>query len=402
MIFPDFIFKIIKRIEGSGFEAYAVGGCVRDYILGKTPNDWDIATSATPDEIMTVFEDIPTIPTGIKHGTVTVISDNIPVEITTYRIDGEYTDNRRPETVTFSQSITDDLSRRDFTVNAMAFNPKSGLIDPFGGQTDIQHKLLRCVGDPEKRFHEDALRIMRAIRFCAVLGFDTEPDTKAAIFDCRELLTSIAAERISSELEKLVMAENPAFALDEFLPVFADILYFDAVKKADVWKRNSKLVGRCPKHLPIRLAILFDGLYDDNMDISVLFKALKFDNKTVSTTKFLCEQLYTKLPDTEIPMKKLLSKTKPDLLRLLLKTQLVRFFDKTDEIEKSMQCIDKIISENQCFSLKSLSVSGTALQADLGIKGIQIGIVLNALLDAVIEGKCKNTYADLIKYAKGL
>jgi len=400
MIIPDYILNIINKIEESGYEAYIVGGCVRDYFLDKTPNDWDITTSALPEDILRIFAQLPTIPTGIRHGTVTVIADKMPVEITTYRIDGEYTDNRRPESVTFSQNITDDLSRRDFTVNAMAFNPGLGLVDPFDGQGDISRGLLKCVGAPQKRFTEDALRIMRALRFSATLGFKTDIETKRAIFACIPLLKNIAAERITAELVHLVTAKAPAPVLDEFTSVFAYILDFDATTKAAVWQKNICCISRCPINPAVRFAVLFDGLYDNFSSITTTLKKLKLDNQTQKTVTFLSNELYNELPDGEIPLKKLLARTSSDLLILTAQAQLAKFPGKALHLQKVISLIEKILYENQCISLKQLDINGNDLKKALGINGKNIGSTLNLLLDAVIEEKCQNTFDKLISYAK--
>lgn len=400
MLIPDFILDIINQIETAGYEAYVVGGCVRDHLLEKTPNDWDITTSALPSEIMQIFAHLPTIPTGIRHGTVTVITDKMPIEITTYRIDGRYTDNRHPESVVFSQNITDDLSRRDFTVNAMAFNPVSGLADPFGGKTDIVKKLLKCVGNPEQRFHEDALRIMRALRFSATLGFKIDDETKTAILRCFSLLKNIASERISAELERLITAEDPTPVLDEFMTVFAYILDFDSTTKTAVWQRNIRYISQCPENLAVRLTILFDELYNDFPSMVAVLKNLKLDNRTQNTVSFLSNQLHSRLPDEEISLKKLLVKVSPDLLTLTAQAQIARFPEQTKHLQNVISTIEKILSENQCISLKQLAVNGNDLKEHLSIHYKNIGTTLKLLLDAVIEEKCQNTFDELISYAK--
>src|SRR3712207_6462366 len=193
---------IINKIEECGFEAFVVGGCVRDSILGVVPHDWDITTNATPDDIMNIFD--KTIPTGVKHGTVTVMYEDKEYEVTTYRIDGEYLDFRRPESVTFTDSLTEDLARRDFTINAMAYSPRVGFVDKFGGLKDIGRKIIRCVGDPELRFNEDALRMVRAIRFSAQLGFRIDVHTQKSIERNQSKIASVSAERINIEFEKII------------------------------------------------------------------------------------------------------------------------------------------------------------------------------------------------------
>lgn len=204
---PDKVKKIIETIESGGYEAYAVGGCVRDSILGRVPDDWDITTSASPQEIKNLFR--RTVDTGILHGTVTVIMEREGFEVTTYRIDGEYEDSRHPKEVTFTSNLTEDLKRRDFTINAMAYNDREGLVDAFGGIEDMKARLIRCVGDPRERFGEDALRMMRAVRFSAQLGYGMEERTKAAVKEMAENLRNISAERIQTELVKLLTSPRP-------------------------------------------------------------------------------------------------------------------------------------------------------------------------------------------------
>jgi len=221
---PETVRTAIARLEADGFEAYAVGGCVRDSILGRTPNDWDITTSARPEQTAAVFCDTRTVETGIQHGTLIVILDGMPLEITTYRRDGAYADNRHPESVTFSSRIEDDLCRRDFTVNAMAYHPTRGLVDLYGGQSDLEKGVIACVGDAETRFYEDGLRILRAIRFAAVLDFSIEKKTAAAVRACRELLRNIAAERIREELCKLICGRGAVRILREYIDVISVFL----------------------------------------------------------------------------------------------------------------------------------------------------------------------------------
>ena len=204
---PDKVKKIIETIESGGYEAYAVGGCVRDSILGRVPEDWDITTSASPQEIKNLFR--RTVDTGIQHGTVTVIMEREGFEVTTYRIDGEYEDSRHPKEVTFTSNLTEDLKRRDFTINAMAYNDREGLVDAFGGIKDMKARLVRCVGNPRERFGEDALRMMRAVRFSAQLGYGMEEGTKAAVKEMAENLRNISAERIQTELVKLLTSPRP-------------------------------------------------------------------------------------------------------------------------------------------------------------------------------------------------
>lgn len=216
---PGHILHIISRLEARSFEAWCVGGCVRDAFLGCEPSDWDIATSALPEETLGCFPELKAIETGRAHGTITLVTPHGPVETTTYRVDGEYTGHRRPAGVSFSRDITRDLSRRDFTVNAMAWHPDRGLLDPFGGQSDLAAHILRCVGDPARRFDEDALRILRGVRFAAALGFEIEKDSLAAALGCLGLLGSLSGERTRSELTRLLCAPGAQPVLDRYAPI---------------------------------------------------------------------------------------------------------------------------------------------------------------------------------------
>ena len=226
---PQNVEKIIKTLEAAGFEAYAVGGCVRDSLLGRTPNDWDITTSALPEDVKGLFR--KTFDTGIKHGTVSVLLDQTVYEVTTYRIDGEYDDSRHPKNVVFTKSLSEDLKRRDFTINAMAYNPSSGIVDLFNGREDIEKKIIRCVGDPNERFGEDALRIMRAVRFAAQLSYDIDKETAEAIKKLAPTLENISAERKREELLKIILSDNPGYLMKAYELGITKVIFpeFDAM-----------------------------------------------------------------------------------------------------------------------------------------------------------------------------
>ena len=245
---PSVVLLAIERLEAHGHRAYAVGGCVRDSLIGRTPNDWDITTSARPEETAAAFVGFKTVETGVKHGTLTVIIDGTPLEITTFRNDGEYADNRHPIAVTFSDTPEEDLSRRDFTVNAMAYHPKEGLLDLFGGQDDLQRRIIACVGEPKRRFDEDGLRILRAIRFASVLDFEIEEQTAKAVHAQRELLGNIAAERIREEFCKLIMGKGAVAILRDFSDVIGvflpEILPAVSLAAYTVLERNGILCQR--------------------------------------------------------------------------------------------------------------------------------------------------------------
>ena len=223
-LLPAPVLCALSMLEAGGFSAYVVGGCVRDWVLGIPPHDFDICTAATPKEMKEIFKGERTIETGIRHGTLTVLMDNEPLEITTFRLDGDYLDGRHPSSVSFTRKVEEDLSRRDFTINAMAYSPKDGLIDPFGGQKDCQDGIIRCVGEPERRFQEDALRILRALRFSARLDFPIEPETAKAIFQLKENLEKISKERIAVELTGLLMGKKAGEILDRFWDVIIFVL----------------------------------------------------------------------------------------------------------------------------------------------------------------------------------
>ncbi len=224
MEIPSYVNRAVEILHNAGFEAYAVGGCVRDSLLGKIPNDWDMCTDALPEEICKAFGDFHVIETGLKHGTVTVRIEHNSIEITTFRTDGEYLKHRKPEQVRFVKSLFEDLSRRDFTINSLAFSPTNGIIDLFCGQNDLQNKIIRCVGDPEKRFNEDALRILRALRFSSVLGFEISPETSQAVHKMKDLLLEISSERIREELLKIICGQDAFRILDEYRDVIVTVI----------------------------------------------------------------------------------------------------------------------------------------------------------------------------------
>ena len=391
MIIPVFIQEITSKIEDAGFEAFVVGGCVRDMLLKKSPNDWDITTSALPDDILDIFKDRKTLSVGIKHGTIAVEAECGFVEITTFRTDGYYLDNRHPQSVNFSKSIADDLKRRDFTINAMAFSQNSGLIDLFGGQDDLSKGIIRCVGNPGVRFSEDALRIMRGLRFAAVLGFEIEQDTTEALLSHKSLLGGIAKERITEEFEKLLLADNPFDVVTQFSDVFADILGIDKDFDNILWKENVRLLCSAKKIFSVRLSLLLDGF-----DAKTALEHLKLDRKTTCNIMLLSKFSDFDLPFEKTEIKKLLSKIGCDNFLLVLEK--IRAKNPSDA-EKSEEVFEKIIADNECFSLAQLEISGKDLLDSFGIHGRRLGEMLSFLLDAVICEKCKNEKCALIGYA---
>lgn len=270
MEIPQGIAEILTKLEAAGFEAYIVGGCVRDSLMGKQPHDFDITTSALPEETMSLFEGYKVIPTGLKHGTVTVLCEGEPVEITTYRVDGDYADGRHPDEVRFTRSLSEDVARRDFTMNGIAYSPTRGLFDEFGGAEDIRRGLIRCIGDPDKRFCEDALRILRALRFSAVLGFTIEENTAASIRRNKGLLARVSGERILTELQKLLCGRNAGEVLRAYPEVFAEVIpelapcvgyeQHSRFHSLTLYEHLAEAVENCPNEAGIRLAMLLHDI----------------------------------------------------------------------------------------------------------------------------------------------
>ena len=433
IVIPKYVNKIITALEEKGFEAYIVGGCVRDALLSITPNDFDITTNALPDEMKECFSDFKIIETGIKHGTLTVICDSHQLEVTTYRVDGEYIDHRRPEEVTFTKSIKEDLARRDFTINALAYSEKTGIIDYFDGKMDLINQTIRAVGDAEKRFSEDALRIMRALRFSSTLGFGIETETNKAIFKSKSTLKEIAVERISVELEKLIMGDNCYSVLMEFSDVLAEIIpeikqcvgfdQHNKYHKYSVWEHIVLAVATSKKDRIIRLTMLLHDIEKPNcfkLDANgqghfynheklssekskEILKKLRYDNDTINRVSLLIEHHYFTPVNEDKPIKKLLSKLGEEAFFQLLDVQRADANSKNDfcldrlplldEIEKKAK---KIIEVGECLTLKDLAVNGNDLM-NLGYEGKEIGRILKNLLQLVLEGNVENKKEDLIR-----
>lgn len=424
MDIPPAVSLIISILEKEGYEAYAVGGCVRDTILGRIPDDWDITTSALPEQVKSIFR--RTIDTGIKHGTVTVRMKGRGYEVTTYRIDGVYTDSRHPQSVTFTSSLTEDLKRRDFTINAMAYNPKSGLADPFGGMHDIENKIIKCVGKAEERFGEDALRILRAVRFAAQLGFDIESGTERAMSELAPTLVNISKERIRTELEKLIMSENPGRIRDAYrLGITAVILpEFDVIMKTpqnvkyhiyDVGEHSIHVMEHVRADKYLRWAALLhdigkpecrttDGSGKDSFkghahvgaDIAGhILRGLKLDNKTIDTVTRLiyCHMdKPVKHGRSMSAMRRSVNVIGKELYPMFLELREADINAKNglyieaeqEELDYMRGAYEEIIARSQCTSLKELDIKGRDL-IDMGIEpGVEMGCILNKLLDEVI------------------
>lgn len=388
---PKYAADVISALENEGYEAYAVGGCVRDALLGREPNDWDVTTSALPETVYGLFSKLngyTAIPTGMVHGTVTVLSGGMPVEVTAYRIDGEYTDFRRPDSVEFCRELPLDLARRDFTVNAMAYSDRSGLVDLYGGIDDLEKGVIRCVGDPERRFAEDALRILRALRFSATLGFTIEPETAKAAVKFRGLLSHVSRERIGSELGKLICQGGAAAAVRDFVEIFREILPGLNI--------TNKVVSSVEKLHGEPLALMLAALFGDTEaeKIPDLLRSCRFDNKTVARTKAISHSRGTVL-DSKADVKRLCRD-----IGISASEDAVRLGIARGELENAVLDLLLEIKENgECVSVAELAVGGEELLA-LGVTPRNIGSLLGMLLDGVIEEKIKNERDALIAAAK--
>lgn len=435
MILPPYVSSLISALNESGYEAYAVGGCVRDSLSGKTPKDYDITTSALPSDIKRVFEGFRTIDTGIRFGTVAVISDGNQVEITTYRTDGVYSNHRKPESVEFSDSLAEDLKRRDFTINSMAYSEKTGIIDLFGGEKDLENGVIKAIGEPTERFNEDALRIMRGLRFAACCGFGIEPKTAAAIHECAPLLKKISGERIAAELNQLITADCEN-VLREFYDVFAVIIPeisqcygFEQHTKyhnRDVLEHILATVLAVEPVLPLRLAMLFHDLAkpeyfvmsDDGVGhfkghpkgsaivAGRVLHELKYDAATVSEVVTLVENHDIVIENRKNLLKRYLNRFGEEILLKLISVHIADDMGKASEFQQRIteyraaeQTIRQLVDENECFSLKQLAVNGNDMK-QIGFRGKEIGDVLNTLLTNVIENKCVNERETLLKSAE--
>ena len=371
--------NIIQTLQQCGFEAYAVGGCVRDILLGANVADWDICTSALPQQIIDSFPQTRVCETGLKHGTVTLVMDGNGFEITTFRIDGEYRDNRRPESVEFVTSIESDLARRDFTVNAMAYNDDVGLVDRFGGVQDLKQKVIRCVGDPDARFNEDALRIMRGLRFASVLGFSIDKNTASSMERNKSLLKNISPERISRELSGLICGNKAGEVMAKAAAIIEEIIPEIA------GKHNFLRIDHAPKDLAIRLAILL------GKDAKSVLRRLKYDNRTITEVGRLVKYSDADLEANPTSVKRWLNKLGAESLRRLV---ILKQSDNINDI------ISEILEQGQCFSLSGLAVNGKDL-IEAGIpQGPQIKAELNRLLDCVIDGTLENNKYSLLAKLK--
>lgn len=438
---PAYVRRILDILDEGQYEAYVVGGCVRDSLLGRVPDDWDVTTSALPEETRRLFSQagFRLFETGLKHGTLTVLSEDKPVEITTFRVDGGYSDNRHPDEVRFTHSLAEDLCRRDFTINAMAYHPDKGLQDLYSGRTDLQQGILRCVGVPDVRFHEDALRILRALRFSAVLGFSLEEQTEAALRRSRELLKQIAAERLCSELLRLLCGKDVLRVLLSYPEVLAEVIpelaamvgfqQHNAYHAYDVYEHTARCVAAAPAQPVVRLTVLLHDIgkpscFTQDAEgvghfyghqaagaamVRTILTRLRLPTRTVEAVERLVTYHDIQIEPRENVIRRWLNRLGEEEFRWLLEVkkadicgQNPALRSRVAEIDRLSRLTDKIVAEGQCFSLKDLQVNGHDLMA-LGLyPGKKLGDLLQALLEQVLEGRCPNEREALLAQARAL
>lgn len=430
-VIPKEAINVFDRLVLRGFEAFFVGGCVRDVLRGIPPHDWDITTNATPEQMKECFAGLRVIETGIKHGTLMVVSDGKNLEVTTYRVDGKYEDNRRPSEVYFTRNLRDDLSRRDFTINAMAYAPGCGLVDIFGGREDVAQKIIRCVGNPDLRFHEDGLRILRALRFASVLDFTIEPETARSIHVNRSLLKNISAERVRDEFFGLITGLGAGRVLLEFRDVIREfipeVVPAEGLEQnpLDIYTRSVRTVAAEELgDVYVRLALFFHGITscgageqeggcsqgheEQGAELAeAVLRRLRADNRTISTVKCLIRAYHTEIPGDEREMRRLLASLGEQNTRRLLGLRRAVSAQKSENVQAELEKItsagkllEGVLSAGCCLSLRDLAVGGEDL-IRLGVKpGRRVGKLLSELLDEVIDGKLPNEREALLRAAK--
>ena len=416
---PSEVLYIIELLQENSFEAYIVGGCLRDCIMSNTPKDWDVATSALPEEIKECFKEQRVIETGIAHGTITVVVNSFTVEVTTYRVDGVYSDNRHPDRVDFTKSITEDLSRRDFTINALAYNPSTGLVDPFNGIKDIKDNIIRCVGNTNQRLKEDSLRILRALRFASILSFLIEENTSKAILSNKELLQNISKERISKELIGIVTGYSVKQILMEYKDIILEIIpelqYL--YSNSEILKTTLNRIIVTPSDGIMRYAVLFTTIATNNLSevvneeelkkIKDILKGFKYSNDFIKAVLLLIEYSDINISLDRTQIKKYLSFLGVERFKQLV--QIRRAWQLTDTkgdtvfiYDEIIQLIDEIEEGKECYSLERLAVNGNDL-LELGFaRGNKIGEILNQLLDMVIEERIVNEKEVLLEHLQKL
>lgn len=436
MQIPQNILYILDRLEQAGYEAYIVGGCVRDGLMGAQPHDFDITTSALPEETEQVFSDLRVIETGIQHGTVTVLYEGEPIEITTYRIDGDYADGRHPDEVKFTRSLAEDVARRDFTMNGIAYSPKRGLFDLYDGAEDIRRGVIRCIGDPDKRFGEDALRILRALRFSAVLGFSIEESTATSLRRNKSLLSRVSAERIFKELQKLLCGRNAGAVLREFSEIFAEIIpelapcigyeQHSRYHAYTLYEHLVRAVEACPPDEGLRLAMLLHDIgkpLTQSEDASGEWHFYGHAEESAGLAEEILRRLKTSnalrervcaiiryhgfVPErTERFIRRRLSKHGMELFRDIMLAHIADDSAKQEfakeripEWREIIRLAEEINARQPCLRIKDLAIGGREL-AELVPPSPKTGETLKYLLDGVIEGRFPNERGELMRQAE--
>lgn len=429
---PKTVEFIIDTIYENGYEAFIVGGCVRDFILGISPNDYDIATSANPEKILSIFHGFKTITNGIKHGTVGIIIEDSIYEITTYRIESEYEDNRRPKEVKFTKNIIEDLKRRDFTINAMAYNYKVGLIDEFGGIKDVNQNLIRTVGNPDERFNEDGLRIIRAIRFSSKLGFKIEENTLKSIYKNSKLIKNISKERITDEFNKIILSEYPEkINLLYKTKIFKYLNIYDDFNQNeyDYLSKNLPILTQCNNKIEDRLLLLeylianrginninkqYEQLkdYKSNIQPNNIVNKLKYSNKIIDYCNKLIEYMFIQEETMDkVEIKKILNKIgRKNFINILMLKKIYYknmldisdkaiYYNKSALVDECINKINNVEKNKECYTIRGLEIDGNEI-IKLGYSGSEIGIKLNYLLEKVIENPDLNNKKNLINMVK--
>ncbi|MBM6829134.1 CCA tRNA nucleotidyltransferase [Anaerotignum lactatifermentans] len=395
IVLPEDVIYLLDTLNKNGYEAYIVGGCVRDSILGRQPQDWDITTSALPEETKSLFPH--TFDTGIQHGTITVVRNKVNYEITTYRLDGEYHDGRHPDAVQFTPDLKEDLLRRDFTMNAIAYHPKEGFQDPFSGREDIARELIRGVGVPAKRFQEDALRMLRCVRFAAQLGFAVEEETRTAMAENAALIEKISAERIHEELDKLWRSPYP-----EKLPLLLEsglLPHIDHLWAEQMGRLGEGLIPQlkaAPNTSACRWTLVLQNYRE--AEAKAFCKKLKFDNSTMKEIVLYLRHFHEETPQTAYGVRKLAGTLGEDITRRLFRMQAI-LHDKT-AAQKAENLLDQVLAAGDCLNLKGLAVNGEELMAAGIPKGKHLGAVLNALLEDVLREPAHNEKNYLLQEAQ--
>ena len=437
---PDNALTVLQRLEHFGYEAYVVGGCVRDSLLGRSPKDWDVCTNALPEEVLRVFRRFHVIKTGLQHGTVTVMADHQPVEVTTFRIDGDYSDNRHPDSVNFVSRVEDDRARRDFTINAMAYNPTRGLVDAFGGQEDLQARIIRCVGEPDARFNEDGLRILRALRFAARYDFGIETETAFSMHRNRHLLENVSVERIFSELKGILVGEGVLGMMQAFpdiftviIPELAPAVGFDQCNPHhcyDVWTHTAHAVQAAPADEVLRLALLLHDMAkpatfttgDDGkghfyghgekgaaLARSILLR-LKSDTSTLQAVETLVREHDSMLPTSAPGMRRLIGRLGVERLQQLLTIKRADMAaQSTHEREQKKATLraahllmEDVLDEPPAFTVGDLALNGRDLMTMGATPGPAMGSILKTLLSEVQDELLPNTREALTARAQQL